>query len=88
MNLIRTGKADVGLVYRANVINSRYVRISDEDPLGTAMPIQFGQAVVSTCRASLRSVAEKFSDFLMTPRVQKLLVKYGFEQPVQKELRS
>jgi molybdate transport system substrate-binding protein len=88
VNLIRTGKADVGLVYRANVINSRYVRISDEDPLGTDMPIQFGQAVVSTCRASLRSVAEKFSDFLMTPRVQKLLVKYGFEQPVQKELRS
>jgi molybdate transport system substrate-binding protein len=79
VNLIRTGKADVGLVYRANVINSRYVRISDEDPIGTFVPIQFGQAVVSTCRASLRSVAEKFSDFLMTPRIQKLLVKYGFD---------
>jgi molybdate transport system substrate-binding protein len=79
VNLIRTGKADVGLVYRANVINSRYVRISDEDPIGTVVPIQFGQAVVSTCRASLRSVAEKFSDFLMTPRIQKLLVKYGFD---------
>jgi molybdate transport system substrate-binding protein len=46
VNLIRTGKADVGLVYRANVINSRYVRISDEDPIGTLAPIQFGQAVV------------------------------------------
>jgi len=79
VNLIRTGKADVGLVYRANVINSSYVRISDEDPVGTIVSIQFGQAVVSTCRASVRSVADKFSDFLMTPRVQKLLVKYGFD---------
>jgi molybdate transport system substrate-binding protein len=79
MNLIGTGKADVGLVYRVDSINSGHVRISDEDPLGTLLPIQFGQAVVSTCRPSLRSVAEKFSDFLMTPRIQKLLVKYGFD---------
>ncbi len=79
VNLIRTGKADVGLVYRANVINSRYLRISDETPIGTSVPIQFGQAVVSTCQPSLRSVAEQFSDFLMTPRIQALLVKYGFD---------
>jgi molybdate transport system substrate-binding protein len=83
LDLIRTGKADVGLVYRANMINTGYVRISDEFPLGKDVPIQFGQAVVSTCRASLRSVAEQFSDFLMTPRIQKLLVKYGFDsQPL------
>ena len=79
MNLIRMGKADVGLVYRVDSINSGHVRISDEDPLGTLVPIQFGQAVASTCRASLRSVAEQFSNFLMTPRIQKLLVKYGFD---------
>ena len=79
MNLIRNGKADVGLVYRVDSINSGHVRISDEDPFGTLVPIQFGQAVASTCRASLRLVAEKFSDFLMTPRIQKLLVKYGFD---------
>ena len=79
MNLIRTGKADVGLVYRVDSINSGHVRISDEDPIGTLLPIQFGQAVASTCRPSLRAVAEKFSDFLMTPRIQKLLVKYGFD---------
>jgi molybdate transport system substrate-binding protein len=79
MNLIRTGKADVGLVYRVDSINSGHVRISDEDPFGTLVPIQFGEAVASTCRASLRLVAEKFSDFLMTPRIQKLLAKYGFD---------
>ena len=79
MNLIRTGKADVGLIYRVDSINTGYVHISDEDPIGTLVPIQFGQAVASTCRASVRSVAEKFSNFLMTTRIQKLLVKYGFD---------
>jgi molybdate transport system substrate-binding protein len=79
MDLIRTGKADVGLVYRVNTVDSEYVRISDETPIGTSVQIQLGQAVVSTCRASLRSVADQFSDFLMTTHVQKLLIKYGFE---------
>jgi molybdate transport system substrate-binding protein len=82
LELIRTGKADVGLVYRANVINSAEVRISDETPLGTDVQIQFGQAVVSTCRASLGAVAEQFSDFLMTPRILRLLEKYGFDSPL------
>ena len=79
MNLIRAGKAEVGLVYRVDSINNGQVRISDETPFGTYVPIQFGQSVVSTCRASLRSAADHFSDFLMTPRIQKLLGKYGFD---------
>ena len=79
MNLIRMGKADVGLVYRVDSISSGQIRISDETPIETYVPIQFGQAVVWTCRASLRSAAEQFSDFLMTPRIQKLLAKYGFD---------
>ena len=79
MEMIRTGKADVGLVYRVDSINSGHVRISDDDPFGTFVPIQFGQAVASTCRASLRSAAEQFSSFLLTSRIQKLLAKYGFD---------
>jgi molybdate transport system substrate-binding protein len=79
MELIRIGKADLGLVYRVDSINSGHVRISDDDPFGTLLPIQFAQAVASTCRASLRSAAEQFSAFLLTPRIQKLLVKYGFD---------
>ena len=79
VNLIRAGKADVGLVYRANVINNREVRISDDVPIGREMPIHFGQAVVWTCRTSVRSTADQFSDFLMTTRVQRLLMKYGFD---------
>lgn len=88
LDLIRTDKADVGVVYRANVINSGDVRISDEIPLGRDMQIQFGQAVVSTCRASLRPVAEQFSDFLMTPRILRLLEKYGFDAPPQPMRRT
>lgn len=79
IHLILTGKADVGLVYRVDTINSGQVRISDGTPIGSQVPIQFGQAVVATCRPELRPVAERFSDFLMTPRIQKLLVKYGFD---------
>ena len=79
MDLIRVGKADVGLVYRADSINSGHVRVSDDDPFGTFVPIQFGQAIASTCRPSLRAAAEQFSSFLMSPRIQKLLVKYGFD---------
>jgi molybdate transport system substrate-binding protein len=81
--LIQTGKADVGLVYRVDTINSGQVRISDENPMERHIPVQFGQAVVWTCRAALRPVAEQFSNFLMTPRIQKLLIKYGFD-PVSK----
>src|SRR6476646_2543699 len=88
LDLIRIGKADVGLVYRANVINSGEVRISDEIPLGRDIQIQFAQAVVSTCRASLCPVAEQFSDFLMTPRILRLLEKYGFDAPPQPMRRT
>lgn len=81
LRLIRTGQADVGVVYRANVINHGDVRISDENPFRAEVQIQFGQAVVATCRASVRVVADQFSDFLTTPRVIKLLEKYGFDHP-------
>ena len=79
INLIHAGKADVGLVYRVDAINGGQVRISDEAPAGSYVPVQFGQAVVWTCRESARGIAKDFSDFLMTPRIQKLLLNYGFD---------
>ena len=56
--LIRTGKAHAGLVYRADAINSGQVRTSDETPFGRSGRVQFGQAMVSTCRATLCPIAE------------------------------
>lgn len=80
IKMIRKGDAEVGLVYRVDAINnSGQVRIIDEMPGGTYTPIQFGEAVVWTCREGSRSVADTFSDFFMSPRIQKLLLKYGFE---------
>ncbi|OLC42347.1 MAG: molybdate ABC transporter substrate-binding protein [Nitrospirae bacterium 13_1_40CM_4_62_6] len=79
VNLVHTGGADVGVVYRVDAINSGHVRIIDEAPAGTDTPVQFGQAVVWTCRNASLSVAEEFFDFIMSPRIQKLLLHYGFD---------
>jgi len=79
LNLVRTGKADVGIVYRVDAINGGQVRIIDETPAGTYTPIQFGQAVVWTCRDEALAVAEKFFEFIVSPRIQKLLLHYGFD---------
>lgn len=79
VDLVHTGKADVGIVYRVDAINSRQVRIIDEAPAGTNTTVQFGHAVVSTCRDASLRVAEEFFDFIMSPRIQKLLLKHGFE---------
>ena len=79
VNLVRTGEAEVGIVYRVDAIHSGQVRIIDEAPAGTYTPVQFGEAVVWTCREASLGVAEEFFDFIMSPRIQKLLLKYGFD---------
>jgi molybdate transport system substrate-binding protein len=79
INLVRTGEADVGIVYRVDAINNGRVRIIDETPAGTLTRVQFGEAVVWTCRKAALGVAEEFLDFIMSPRIQKLLLKYGFD---------
>jgi molybdate transport system substrate-binding protein len=78
--LVHTAVADLGIVYRVDAIhNSGQVRIIDETPGGAYTPIQFGQAVVWTCRDAARQVAEDFFDFIASARIQKLLLKYGFD---------
>lgn len=79
VRLVTGGDADVGIVYRADAINSGQVRIIDEAPAGRSIPVVFGQAVVSTCRESSLHAAEQFVNFMMSPRIQKLLLKYGFD---------
>ena len=79
LDLIHMGKADVGLVYRVDAINGGQLRISDETPIGTYVPVHFSHAVVSTCREDVRGIAKQFSDFLMSSRIQKLLLSYGFD---------
>jgi molybdate transport system substrate-binding protein len=79
LNLVRTGQADMGVVYRVDAINGGQIRIVDEAIGGAYTPVQFGQAVVWTCRQASLEVAEEFFDFILSPRIQKLLMKYGFD---------
>ena len=79
INLIRVGEADAGIIYRVDAVNSGQIRIIDENPTGSSVPVPFGLAVVSTCRETSLNTAEKFVDFMTSPRIQKLLLKYGFD---------
>jgi molybdate transport system substrate-binding protein len=79
VNQVHTGEADVGIVYRVDAINNGQVRIIDEAPSGTHTPVQFGEAVLWTCRKASLGVAKEFLDFMVSPRIQKLLLKYGFD---------
>jgi molybdate transport system substrate-binding protein len=78
VNLVQTGKADMGIIYRVDAINSPDVRIIDETPAGTHTPVQFAEAIVSTCRKASLGVAAEFVDFMASPRIRKLLLHYGF----------
>ena len=79
LNLVRTGQADAGIVYRVDAINGGQIRIVDEALDGAYTPVRFGHAVVWTCRQASLEVAEEFFDFILSPRIQKLLMKYGFD---------
>ena len=79
VKLIHNGKVDMGIVYRVDAINNGEVLIIDENPAGMHVPIQLGQAVVSTCRKESLPLAQNFFDFLLSPRIQRLLLKYGFD---------
>lgn len=78
-NLIHSGEAELGVVYRVDAFNSGRLRIIDETPAGTYSTVRLGGAVVSTCRNTSRHVAEEFVDFMASPRIQKLLLQYGFD---------
>lgn len=79
VRLVSAGDADIGIVYRADAINNGQVRIIDEMPARGTIPVVFAQAIVSTCREASLNAAERFVNFMMSPRVQKLLLKYGFD---------
>ena len=78
VNLIHTGRVDMGIIYRADAINNGQVYIVDENPAGMHVPVQLGQAIVSTCREASLPIAKEFFDYLLSARIQKLMLKYGF----------
>ncbi len=43
------------------------------------MPVQFEEAVVSTRREASCAVADEFLNFMTSPHMKTLLLKYGFD---------
>lgn len=76
---VHAGAAEVGIVYRVDAISNSQVRIIDETPVGIHDPIQFAAAIVWTCRKDSLDVAKEFVNFITSPRIQKLLLHYGFD---------
>ena len=81
IDLVSSGEADVGIVYRVDAVNAANVRILDEAPSGFHPPVEFGAAVVWTCRPFALPLARQFLDFMLDPAVQRTLREHGF-QPV------
>ncbi|RMH07230.1 MAG: molybdate ABC transporter substrate-binding protein [Nitrospirae bacterium] len=77
--LLQVGKADVGIMYRADAINNGEVYIIEEAPNGMEIKDQLAAAIVSTAKKPSLKIAEKFVDFMTSLRIQKLLLKYGFD---------
>ena len=70
----------MGIVHRCGCDSATADRSDHRGRPDWERHVRFGQAVVSTCRDEVRPVAEEFSRFIASPRIQKLLLKYGFEQ--------
>jgi len=78
LNLVATGEAEVGLVYRTDAINNKKVQIVAEAPPDTHAPIVYALATVWTTKNP--SMARNFGEFLLTPKIQDILKTYGFER--------
>lgn len=79
LNLVATGEADVGLVYRTDAAHHPHVHIVAETPPGSHRPIIYGLAAVWTAK-TLR-VTREFAAFMLSAPVQALLQKHGFDGP-------
>jgi molybdate transport system substrate-binding protein len=78
LDLVANGEAEIGVVYRTDVISNPKVRIIDTAPVGSHSPIRYGVATVWTSRNI--SAAKDFIDFLSTSDVHIQLEKYGFDR--------
>lgn len=78
LDLVANGEAEVGVVYQADAVTSKKVRILDTAPVGSHAPVQYGVALPWTAKNI--SGADSFAEFLRTPQIQTLLQEYGFDR--------
>lgn len=78
LNLVATGEAEVGLVYRTDAVGNKKVQIVAEASPETHTPIIYGLATVWTSKNP--SMARHFAEFMLSPKIQEILKSYGFER--------
>ncbi len=78
LDLVANGEAEVGVVYQADAVTSKKVKILDTAPVGSHAPVQYGVALPWTVKNI--SGAEHFATFLQTSQIQMLLQEYGFDR--------
>jgi molybdate transport system substrate-binding protein len=78
LDLVAKGEAEVGVVYRTDAVSNANVRILDTAQADSHTPVRYGVAAVWTSKNI--SGAGDFIEFLLTPEIQTLLQKNGFDR--------
>jgi molybdate transport system substrate-binding protein len=78
LELVASGEADVGLVYRTDAIRHKKVHIIAEIASEHHKPIVYGIATAWTSKSPF--LAQQFREFLLSPKIQDVLKSYGFER--------
>ena len=77
LQLVSSGEAEVGLVYRTDAIRNKNVHILTEVPPDSHAPIVYGLGTVWASKHP--SLAQRFREFITSPPIQEMLRSYGFE---------
>ncbi|RYG64832.1 molybdate ABC transporter substrate-binding protein, partial [bacterium] len=78
LNLVATGNADAGFVYRTDALTTKEVRIVATAPSKSHTPVRYPLAITSN--ANNRAGAMKFWSYLQTSQSKQVLRKFGFRQ--------
>jgi molybdate transport system substrate-binding protein len=73
---VESGNVQIGIVYRTDALISRSVRIAFEVPRAEGPKISYPVAIVGDSKQ--KAGAQRFIDFLQSPRAQEIFRKYGF----------
>lgn len=73
---VESGNADAGIVYATDALISKGVRVAYEVPLSEGPNISYPAAVIADSRE--KAAAQRFLDFLQSPRAVELFRKYRF----------
>jgi molybdate transport system substrate-binding protein len=73
---VESGNVQAGIVYRSDALISRSVRIAFEVPRAEGPTISYPAAIVADSKQ--KAAAQRFIDFLQSPRAQNIFRTYGF----------